>query len=124
MSGAKVALKITGIIAGIIAVCVLLGIFVGAPILKGMKYNNAQKLAGNGQYAAAVSELQGNMDAYKDTTVKKQEYAIEAAKQYIENGDKENALKYLDYSIKLNADKTLTEKAKKLFDKTAKKIRN
>lgn len=120
MSGTKVALKITGILVGIIAVCVLLGIFVGAPILKGMKYNNAQKLADAGQYVEAVSELQGNMDKYKDAKLKKQEYAIEAAKQYIEEGDKNNALSILNYAISLNADKTLTDEAKKLFDETIK----
>ena len=120
MSGTRVALKITGIIIGIIAVCVLLGIFVGAPIFKGMKYNNAQKLAENGQYVEAVTELQGNMSGYKDSILKKQEYAIEAAKQYIEKGDNKTALSYLDYAIKVNADKDLTDKAKKLFEKTVK----
>ncbi len=120
MSGTKVALKITGIIVGIIVACILLGMFVGAPIFKGMKYNNAQKLAENGQYVEAVAELQGNMDNYKDAIVKKQEYALEAAKQYIEQGDKENALSYLDYAISLNADKNLTDEAKKLFEEMLK----
>ena len=120
MSGTKVALKITGIILGIIVVCILLGIFVGAPIFKGMKYNNAQKLAENGQYVEAVTELQGNMDNYKDAKIKKQEYAFEAAKQYIEEGDKENALSILSYCISINADAGITEEAKKLFDETIK----
>lgn len=120
MSGTKVALKITGIIVGIIVICILLGFFVGAPIFKGMKYNNAQKFAQNGQYVEAVAELQGNMDNYKDAKVKKQEYAIEAAKQAIEKGDKENALSYLGYAISVNADKTLTDEATKLFENTSK----
>lgn len=120
MSGTKVALKITGIIVGIIVICILLGFFVGAPIFKGMKYNNAQKFAQNGQYVEAVTELQGNMDNYKDSKVKKQEYALLAAKQAIEKGDKENALSYLGYAIEINADKTLSNEAKKLFDETIK----
>lgn len=120
MDGKRVALKITGIIVGIIVVCILLGIFVGAPIFKGMKYDNAQKLAEAGNYTLAVSELQGNMDEYKDSKLKKQEYSIEAAKQYIEKGDKQNALSILKYAISLNADKSLTDEAKKLFEETSK----
>lgn len=119
MSGTKVALKIIGILVGIIAVCVVLALVIGVPVLKNMKYNNAQKLAEAGNYTVAISELSGrDMDEYKDVKVKKQEYAIAAAKQYIAEKDKNNALSVLDYAIKLNADKELTKEAKKLFDKT------
>lgn len=116
MDGKKVALKVTGIVVGIIAVCILLGIFVGAPIFKSMKYNNAQKLAESGQFAAAVAELQGNMDSYKDATLKKQEYALEAARQFYDDKNMDAALAYLDLALN-GPDETVVKEAQILSEK-------
>lgn len=90
----KVALKVTGIIVVIIAVCVLLGIFVGAPLLRNLKYNNAVKNAEAGNYAVALEELDG-IDNYKDVKEKKQTYALEAAKKFYEQGDLDSALSFI-----------------------------
>ena len=116
MRGKQIALVITGIIAGIITLCVLLAIFVGVPVKKNKKYNNAIHNAEAGNYTVAINELNGIND-YKDVPVKKQEYAIEAAKQCIEDDDTVNALSLLNYAMSIDADSKLTKEAKALFDK-------
>ena len=117
----KTILKIVGIIIIIFALSITLAYFVGVPIMRNMQYTNAVKNAENGYYEAALSELEGrNMDEYKDVKIKKQEYAIEAAKQYMENNDYEKAYLSLKYAIKLNTDVNLTKKAEKLLDKLSK----
>lgn len=122
MSGKKAALTIIGILAGIIAVCTLLAIFVGVPVLKNMKYNNAQKNAESGQYIAALYELEGrNMDEYKDVKLKKQEYALSAAKQFISEKDYTSAIIFLNLAIETNADKDFTSEARKLLDEVKRK---
>ena len=116
MDKKRIILKILGIIVGIIAGCVLLAILVGAPIMRNMQYNNAMTNAENGYYEAALQELDGrNMDEYKDVKVKKQEYAIEAAKQYTEKEDYEKAYALLNYAVELEADSDLTKEAEKLL---------
>ena len=116
MNNNKVALKIVGIIACIIVGCTLLAIFVGAPLLRNLQYTNALKNAENGQYIAAIKELSArNMDEYKDTKLKKQEYAMEAAREFIKDKDKENAVAMLEYVIELDVDTKLTTDAKILL---------
>ena len=123
MSGKKTALIIIGILAGIMAVCTLLAIFVGVPVLKNLKYTNAQKNAEAGQYIYAIYELEGrNMDDYKDVKLKKQEYALCAAKQFISEKDYVNAEAYLTLAIVINADKDITAEANKLLKEVNKKL--
>ena len=117
----KIILKIVGIILIIFALSIALAYFVGVPVMRNMQYTNAVKNAENGYYEAALSELEGrNMDEYKDVKLKKQEYAIEAAKHYMENNDYEKAYLSLKYAIELNTDEKLTKKAEKLLDELSK----
>ena len=118
MNSKKVVLSVVGIVAGIIAVCVILSLLVGVPVLKNMRYNNALSNAKSGNYVTALSELSGeSMDDYKDVKIKRQEYALEAAKQYIKDKDTENAILYIGYAIEINAKENITKEAKKLYDK-------
>ncbi len=123
MNGKTVVLKIVGILSAIIVGCVILAIFVGAPLLRHMQYTNAVKNAENGQYVAAVKELNGrNMDEYKDSKQKKQEYVIAAAKQYMDEKNYEEAYGALKYAIEIDADTELTKEAEKLLKKVSKLI--
>ncbi len=116
MDTKKVILKIVGIIVGIIAVCTVLAIFVGAPVMRNMQYKNAEKNAQNGHYIEAIRELSGrNMDDYKDVKERKQGYAISAALEYMEKGDRDGAVEMLEYAIEINTDKELTKQAKELL---------
>ena len=117
----KVALKVTGIIVGIIAVCVVLGIFVGVPLLRNLKYNNAVKNAEAGNYVVALEELVG-IDNYKDVKEKKQTYALEAAKQFYEHGDLDSALSFIEVAENYPEDEKKTEDTTNLKEKIEKEL--
>lgn len=118
MENKNAALKVIGIMFGIIAVCVILAILIGVPTMKKMKYNNALANAENGNYMTAISELSGKtMDDYKDVSKKRQEYSLAAAKQYIENGDTESAESAIEYCVSIDKESSYAKEAKKLLGK-------
>lgn len=116
MENKNAVLKVTAIMFGIIAVCVILSILIGVPTMKKMKYSNALSNAEKGNYITAVSELSGKtMDDYKDVKNKRQEYSLEAAKQYIENDDIESAESAIEYCISVDNESDYAERAEKLL---------
>lgn len=116
MENKNAVLKIIGIMLGIIVVCIILSLLVGVPAMKNMKYKNAVSNAEKENYSTAVSELSGkSMDNYKDVKSKRQEYAIEAAKQYIELNDTDNAIYALEYCISEDSNSAYAESASEMM---------
>ncbi len=112
----KAGLKITGIVLGMIAGVTALSIIFSITLLPVMKYNTAVKNAESGNYTLAVKGLMELKSEYKDSEKKKQEYALEAGKAFLSEGNRDEALKYLDFARVYAVDKTVAEKAQRLYD--------
>lgn len=116
MDNKKVALKIVGILGGVIVCIVVLAAVFSLKIAPIMKYNTAVKNAEAGEYALAVKGLSELKSEYKDSEKKKQEYALEAGKQFMEEGNTEAATAYLGFAGSLSADSELAKEAQELFN--------
>ncbi len=71
-----VALKIIGLITGILAAIVIVSVIFAKTVLPIYRYNSALALAEDGDYASAAMRLEGL--TYKDSEEKYAEYRIKA----------------------------------------------
>ncbi len=118
MENKRIGLKVTGIVLGIIVGVVILAVIFRYTALPVWKYNVAISNAEKGEYALATRGLH-NIN-YKDSDALAQEYALEAAKQFIEADDKEMAMTYLAVAINTGDNDEFRNEAMALYDELVK----
>lgn len=114
MTNKKLAIKVTVSLAGIIAAVVVLAVIFSFTALPVIKYKNAEKQAGMGNYDTAARILRGMK--YKDSETKIGEYALIAGEKFYEAGDYDNASLYLTIAVQ-SENKEAAEKAEDYFNK-------
>lgn len=112
----RVGLKVFGILMIIIAAITALAIAFCITILPILKYNTAIKNAEKGNYTLAVKGLY-KMD-YKNSEELLQEYAFEAGKDILENGDKKSANVYFAIAATNGFDPDIEKEAYRLYEET------
>ncbi len=113
MEKSRVGLKVTATVTGIVVGVIALAVIFHYTLLPVWKYNVAVSNAEKGEYALATRGLYENN--YKDSEIKLQQYALNAGKQFVEDGNTESAIAYLTLAVQNGENEELRKEAEALL---------